>query len=61
MNKRRRTRHRHPGNGAWVYAERGADGRFKNIYTYRKSMRADLKARSKAERARKARNGRKHR
>jgi hypothetical protein len=46
--KARRTTHRSVA-GKKLYAVRDAQGRFKDIQTYERAQRADLKRKSKAE------------
>jgi hypothetical protein len=48
MPKARRTTHRST-TGKKLYAVRDAQGRFKDIQTYERAHRADLKRKSKAE------------
>jgi len=48
MPKARRTTHRST-TGRKLYAVRDAKGRFKDIQTYQRAHRADLKRKSKAE------------
>jgi hypothetical protein len=48
MAKARRTTHRSTA-GKKLYAVRDARGRFKDIQTYERAHRADLKRKSKAE------------
>jgi len=48
--KARRTTHRSK-TGKKLYAKRDAKGRFKDIQTYERAHRADLKRKSKAEKA----------
>jgi hypothetical protein len=48
MAKGKRTTHRSVA-GKKLYAVRDADGRFKDIQTYERAHRADLKRRSAAE------------
>ena len=48
MPKGRRTTHR-SASGKKLYAVRDAKGRFKDIQTYERAHRADLKSRSKRE------------
>jgi len=50
--KARRTTHR-SRSGTKLYAKRNRKGRFCDIQTYKRSHRADLRQRSKAEIARK--------
>ena len=54
MAKARRTTHRSTA-GKKLYAVRDASGRFKDIQTYERAHRADLKKKSKAEKTAKAR------
>lgn len=49
MAKGRRTTHK-SASGKKLYAVRDAKGRFKDIQTYERAHRADLKRRSKKER-----------
>ncbi|HEX9934672.1 MAG TPA: hypothetical protein VGB38_05690 [bacterium] len=51
--KARRTTHR-SSTGKKLYAVRDAKGRFKDIQTYERAHRMDLKKKSKAEKAKKA-------
>jgi DNA-binding protein HU-beta len=53
MAKARRTTHR-SSKGKKLYAVRGKTGKFKDIQSYKRAHSADLKKRSKAEKARKA-------
>ncbi len=48
MPRARRTTHR-SRSGRKLYAVRDAKGRFKDIQTYERAHRADLKRKSKAE------------
>jgi len=48
--KAKRTTHRSK-TGKKLYAKRDAKGRFKDIQTYERAHRADLKRKSKAEKA----------
>jgi hypothetical protein len=48
MPKGRRTTHR-SASGKKLYAVRDAKGRFKDIQTYERAHRADIKSRSKRE------------
>lgn len=48
MAKARRTTHRSK-SGKKLYAVRGKGGRFKDIQTYERAHRADLKRKAKAE------------
>jgi hypothetical protein len=50
----KRTTHR-SRTGKKLYAVRGKGGKFKDIQTYERAHRADLRKKSKAEKARKAR------
>ena len=50
MAKARRTTHRSSA-GKKLYAVRDATGKFKDIQTYERAMRADLKKKSGAEKA----------
>ena len=50
MTMGHRTTHR-SSSGKKLYAVRDAKGRFKDIQTYERAHRADLKRKSKAERA----------
>jgi hypothetical protein len=52
MAKARRTTHR-SSKGKKLYAVRDAKGRFKDIQTYERAHRADLRSKSKAEKAKK--------
>jgi hypothetical protein len=52
MAKARRTTHR-SSTGSKLYAVRDSKGRFKDIQTYERAHRMDLKKKSKAEKARK--------
>jgi len=52
MAKARRTTHR-SSRGKKLYAVRDSHGRFKDIQTYERAQRADLRTRSKAEKAKK--------
>lgn len=54
MAKARRTTHRSV-TGKKLYAVRDAHGRFKDIQTYERAHRADLRTKSKAEKAKKSR------
>jgi hypothetical protein len=54
MAKARRTTHR-SSKGKKLYAVRSKTGKFKDIQTYERAHRADLKKRSKPEKARAAR------
>jgi hypothetical protein len=54
MAKARRTTHR-SSTGKKLYAVRDSKGRFKDIQTYQRAHGADIKRRSKAEKAAKAR------
>jgi len=47
-----RTTHRHPVSGRKLYAVRDSRGRFKDIQTYERAHRQDIKRKSKAERNR---------
>jgi hypothetical protein len=51
--KSRRTTHR-SSSGKKLYAVRDAKGRFKDIQTYERAHRADLKRKSRSERAKAA-------
>ncbi len=53
MAKAKRTTHRSTA-GKKVYAVRDASGKFKDIQTYERAHRADLKAKSTAEKTKKA-------
>ena len=53
MAKARRTTHR-SSSGKKLYAVRDSKGRFKDIQTYERAHGADLKRKSKAEKAAKA-------
>jgi DNA-binding protein HU-beta len=53
MAKAKRTTHR-SSTGKKLYAVRDSKGRFKDIQTYERAHRADLKKKSKAEVAAKA-------
>ena len=55
--KGRRTTHR-SSSGKKLYAVRDAKGRFKDIQTYERAHRADLKRKSKKERSGAKRRGR---
>ena len=55
MAKARRTTHRSAA-GKKLYAVRDSKGRFKDIQTYERAHRQDLKRQSKAEPARKAKS-----
>ena len=48
MAKARRTTHR-SSKGKKLYAVRDSEGRFKDIQTYERAHRADIKRKSKAE------------
>lgn len=48
MAKARRTTHR-SSSGKKLYAVRDASGKFKDIQTYERAHRADIKKKSKAE------------
>ena len=50
MAKARRTTHR-SSTGKKLYAVRDAKGRFKDIQTYERAQRADLKKKSASEKA----------
>ncbi|OHD75176.1 MAG: hypothetical protein A2177_06670 [Spirochaetes bacterium RBG_13_68_11] len=52
MAKARRTTHR-SSSGKKLYAVRDSKGRFKDIQTYKRAHRMDLKKKSKAEKAKK--------
>jgi DNA-binding protein HU-beta len=52
MAKARRTTHR-GSSGKKLYAVRDSKGRFKDIQTYKRAHGADLKRKSKAEKAKK--------
>jgi hypothetical protein len=52
MAKERRTTHR-SSSGKKLYAVRDSKGRFKDIQTYERAHRQDLKKKSKAEKAKK--------
>ena len=54
MAKARRTTHRSK-TGKKLYAVRTKGGRFKDIQTYKRSHAADLRKKSKAEKAKAAR------
>jgi DNA-binding protein HU-beta len=54
MAKARRTTHR-SASGKKLYAVRDSKGRFKDIQTYERAHRMDLKKKSKAEKSAKAR------
>ncbi len=54
MAKARRTTHRSK-RGKKLYAVRDRKGRFKDIQTYERAHRADIRKRSKAELVKKAR------
>ena len=56
MTRIRRTTHRST-KGRKLYAVRDAKGRFTDIQTYKRAHGSDIKRRSKAELARKARAG----
>jgi hypothetical protein len=56
MAKAKRTTHR-SSTGKKLYAVRDSKGRFKDIQTYERAHRADLKKHSKAEKASKAKKG----
>ncbi len=58
MAKARRTTHRSV-SGKKLYAVRDAHGRFKDIQTYERAHRADLRKKSKAEAAKKTRRAKK--
>jgi hypothetical protein len=61
MAKARRTTHR-SSTGKKLYAKRDSGGKFKDIQTYERAHAADLRKKSKSEKAtaaRKARGGRK--
>ena len=53
MAKARRTAHRSSA-GKKLYAVRDSSGKFKDIQTYERAHRADLKAKSTSEKATKA-------
>ena len=53
MAKAKRTTHRSTA-GKKVYAVRDSSGQFKDIQTYERAHRADLKAKSTAEKTKKA-------
>jgi hypothetical protein len=55
MAKARRTTHRSSA-GKKLYAKRDAQGRFKDIQTFERAHRADLKRKSKAETAKGAKS-----
>ena len=50
MAKAKRTTHR-SSTGKKLYAVRDASGKFKDIQTYKRAHRADLKAKSATEKA----------
>ncbi len=54
MAKAKRTTHR-SSSGKKLYAVRDSKGRFKDIQTYERAHRMDLKKKSKAEKSAKAR------
>jgi hypothetical protein len=58
MAKTTRTTHRSSA-GKKLYAVRDAKGRFKDIQTYKRAHGADIKRKSKAEKAAKARKRKK--
>jgi DNA-binding protein HU-beta len=57
MAKSRRTTHRSSA-GKKLYAVRDASGKFKDIQTYERAHRQDLKTKSTSERAKAAKRGR---
>jgi DNA-binding protein HU-beta len=54
--KSRRTTHR-SSKGTKLYAVRDSKGRFKDIQSYKRAHSADMKRKSKAEKAAKAKKG----
>jgi len=56
--KARRTTHR-SSKGKKLYAVRDASGRFKDIQTFERAHRADLRSKSKAEKGAKKKNTKK--
>jgi hypothetical protein len=58
MAKARRTTHRSSA-GKKLYAVRDTSGKFKDIQTYERAHRADLKAKSTSEKATKAKTAKK--
>lgn len=56
MAKSRRTTHRSSA-GKKLYAVRDASGKFKDIQTYERAHRQDLKTKSTSERAKAAKKG----
>ena len=58
MAKARRTTHRSSA-GKKLYAVRDTSGKFKDIQTYERAHRADLKAKSTSEKATKAKAAKK--